>query len=48
VRSGSALMRPAPTLDPLVMLVLCVAGHRMSLPAWRPLTMSLRRHWPSG
>jgi hypothetical protein len=33
VRSGGALMRPAPTLDLLVMLVLVVAGHRMSLPA---------------
>jgi hypothetical protein len=39
VRSGGALMRPAPTLDLLVMLVLVVAGHRMSLPAGRPLTM---------
>jgi hypothetical protein len=33
VRSGRTLMRPAPTLDPLVMLVLVVASHRMSLPA---------------
>jgi hypothetical protein len=39
VRSGGALMRPAPMLDLLVMLVLVVAGHRMSLPAGRPLTM---------
>jgi uncharacterized membrane protein YoaK (UPF0700 family) len=39
VRSGGALMRPPPTLDLLVMLVLVVAGHRMSLPAARPLTM---------
>lgn len=39
VRSGGALMRPAPTLDLLVMLVLVVADHRMSLPAGRPLTM---------
>ena len=47
VRSGGVLMRPAPTLDALVMLVL-VAGHRMSLPAGRPLTMSLRPHGTSG
>ncbi len=39
VRSGGALMRPAPMLDLLVVLVLVVAGHRMSLPAGRPLTM---------
>ena len=39
VPSGGALMRPAPTLDLLVMLVLVVASHRMSLPAGRPLTM---------
>jgi hypothetical protein len=38
VRSGGALMRPASTLDLLVMLVLVVAGHRTSLPAGRPLT----------
>ena len=37
VRTGRALMRPAPPLG-LVMLVLVVAGHRMSLPAGRPLT----------
>jgi hypothetical protein len=42
VRCGGALMRPAPTLDLLVMLVLVVAGHRMSLPAGRPLAMI----WP--
>jgi hypothetical protein len=57
VRSGGALMRPAPTLDLLVMLVLVVAGHRMSLPAGRPLNMFfettravrmilLRTNWP--
>jgi hypothetical protein len=39
VPSGGALMRPAPALDLLVMLVLVVAGHWMSLPAGRPLTM---------
>jgi hypothetical protein len=39
VRSGGALMRPAPTLDLLVTLALAVAGHRMSLPAGQPLTM---------
>ncbi len=39
VRSGGVLMCPAPTPDLLVMLVLVVAGHRMSLPARRPLTM---------
>jgi hypothetical protein len=38
VRSSGALMRPTPTLDLLVMLALAVAGHRMSLPAGRPLT----------
>jgi hypothetical protein len=41
VRSGGALMRPAPTLDLLVMLVFVVAGHRMSLPAGQPLAMFL-------
>jgi len=31
VRSGGTLMRPAPTLDLLVMLVLTVADHRIEL-----------------
>jgi hypothetical protein len=48
VRSGGALMRPAPTLDLLVMLVLVVAGHRMSLPAGDRSPCSLRPHGPSG
>ena len=47
VRSGGALMRPAPTLDALVMLVLGLAGHRGSVPGGERLVIYWTElRWP--